>query len=375
MRRGHVPLLHIYPAARPPAACRAVLCASLWPDPVDPLCPAQFREMAEREMQAFARAVVGKRELSDACDNESWKRYGELAKSNTPLTHEALRKVLLDFIADFASWEASTQPTFLGVARRITSAAHSSLASDGSQRPLIVDSFAGGGAIPLEAARLDADAFASDSSPVAVLLNKVILELVPAHKEELLTEVRNQIAWIRAEAANALQQLYPLDTDGAVPTTFLWARTITCEGPGCGATIPLIRSLRLVRKESRALSLKIVPRPERKMIDFELVRDGAPRTGAEGTVRRGSATCPICGYTTRVDSVRRQLTVSRGGVREAQLLAVVTTRKDDQGRSYRLPTPQDSECRANGDPGMGHHGQADNSRSVVADTERAHLAQ
>src|SRR6266568_7816253 len=62
MRRGHIPLAHIYPAARPPASCRAVICAALWPDPADPLCPQAFRYAAARLVTAFARKVVGKGE-------------------------------------------------------------------------------------------------------------------------------------------------------------------------------------------------------------------------------------------------------------------------------------------------------------------------
>src|SRR5687767_5877156 len=75
MRRGHIPLLHIYPAARPTAACRAVLCAALWPDPADMLCPPAFRDVAAQEMRTFSKAVVSSRETSEACDPNSWKRY------------------------------------------------------------------------------------------------------------------------------------------------------------------------------------------------------------------------------------------------------------------------------------------------------------
>src|SRR5436190_18381846 len=59
MRRGHVPLLYIWPATRPPAACRAVLCAALWPDPLDPSCSDSFRTAARESMQALARDQLG----------------------------------------------------------------------------------------------------------------------------------------------------------------------------------------------------------------------------------------------------------------------------------------------------------------------------
>ena len=337
MRRGHIPLLHIYPAARPPAACRAVMCSALWPDPADPLCPEIFRRKTKELMRTWAIRNLG---LASA---ESANRLIAIQKAPTKLDdHTELRKTLLDFIADFANWDNSTAKEYLVTARAITQAAHEALMDDhGPERPLVLDSFAGGGAIPLEAARLGVDAFASDSSPVAVVLNKVILELVPSLGQELISEVRSQIAWMETAAEKALAELYPNDASGEIPTTYLWARTVRCEGPGCGAIVPLVRSLRLVRKGKRTLFLRIVPKRSEKRVDFEIVEGTGSRDSAEGTVRRGSATCPVCGFTTPVESVRRQLLERHGGAKGAMLLAVVTTRSGEQGRSYRLPTPQD----------------------------------
>ena len=69
-----------------------------------------------------------------------------------------------------------------------------------------------------------------------------------------------------------------------------------------------------------------------------------PEDVGEGTVRRGSATCPVCGYTTPVASVRKQLKARRGGAADARLFCVVTTRPGQQGRFYRLPTERDLEA-------------------------------
>jgi adenine-specific DNA methylase len=347
MRRGHIPLLHIYPAARPPAACRAVMCAALWPDPADPLCPQRFREEACRLINEFAQKAVAERELGTTCDPATWLRWQSLVRNGgldprNQAHHNVLRYGLLDFIADFANWDNSTAQDYLDIARNLTRAAHESLdAGSGSIRPLVVDSFAGGGAIPLEAARLGTDTFASDTSPVAVLLNKVILELVPTYKRDLFVEVEKQITEIKKSAEKILGNLYPIDADGQVPTTYLWARTVRCEGPGCGATIPLIRSPRIVRKGSRALYLRLVPTPNRKAILIEFTDTLTERADAMGTVKRGAAICPICGYTTAVESVRGQLIERQGGTHDAQLLAVVTTRPGEQGRTYRPPTVQD----------------------------------
>ena len=115
-------------------------------------------------------------------------------------------------------------------------------------RPVLVDPFAGGGSIPLETLRVGADAFASDLNPVAVLLNKVILEYIPKHGRTLLREVLKWGTWLKQHAENELAALYPADSDGAKPIAYLWARTINCEGPGCGTQLPLIRSLWLAKK-------------------------------------------------------------------------------------------------------------------------------
>ncbi len=185
------------------------------------------------------------------------------------------------------------------------------------------------------------DAFASDLNPVAVLINKVVLEYIPKHGQKLAEEVRKWGKWIKEQAEQELAEFYPKDPDGATSIAYLWARTITCKGPSCGAEVPLMRSLWLAKKSSKSVALRIVPNPAKKCVDFEIIEDAKARDVGEGTVRRGSAECPVCGYTTPVASVRRQLRDHRGGAINARLFAVVTTRNNEQGRFYRLPTHKD----------------------------------
>ena len=99
-----------------------------------------------------------------------------------------LRFALLDFIADFANWDNSTVCEYLDTSRALTQAAHETLGGAPGTRPLVVDPFAGGGSIPLEALRVGADAFASDLNPIPVLLNKVILEYIPKYGQRLADE-------------------------------------------------------------------------------------------------------------------------------------------------------------------------------------------
>ncbi len=286
---------------------------------------------------------------------ESMPRF--IALNNTPEKlndNLLLRQALLDFIADFANWDNCTVREYLETSRALTQAAHEALGGAPGTRPLVVDPFAGGGSIPLEALRVGADAFASDLNPVPVLLNKVVLEYIPKYGQQLADEVRKWGEWIKREAEKELGEFYPKDPDGATPIAYLWARTIQCEGPGCGAEVPLVRSLWLAKKPNRSATLQLVPNPKAKRVDFQInikQRDGwvnqaNPRTRVEnakfdGTVKRGSATCPCCGYTTPVVRVREQLKARRGGANDARLMCVVTTRPGEQGRFYRLPIGAD----------------------------------
>ena len=224
IRHGHISTLHIWWARRPLAACRAVICAALWPDPADHLCPDAFREAARAQMKKWAKDHL------DLLGEESFKRFVGFQKNPKLLeNNEEIRKALFDFIADFSNWDNSTVPEYLETSRALTQAAHEALGGAAGTRPLVVDPFAGGGSIPLEALRVGADVFASDLNPVAVLLNKVVLEYIPKYGQRLADEVRKWGAWIKQEAEKELAEFYPKDTDGVTPIAYLWARTVRCE--------------------------------------------------------------------------------------------------------------------------------------------------
>jgi adenine-specific DNA methylase len=356
IRHGHISTLHIWWARRPLAACRAVICAALWPDPADEQCPQSFRDAAARHLVAFAKRVNPekisgeKQQLQVTLSAESRARWESFAKGDPPLdpadpAHQnVLRFALLDFIADFANWDNSTVHAYLETSRAITQEAHEALGGEPGTRPLVVDPFAGGGSIPLEALRVGADAFASDLNPVAVLLNKVVLEYIPKHGQKLADEVRKWGQWIKEHAEKELAQFYPKDHDGATPIAYLWARTIRCEGAGCGAEVPLIKSLWLGMKPHNSWSLRIVADSRRHQVELEIVRGAKTNEVGAGTVKRGSVTCPCCGYTTPANKVREQLRTRNGGSNDARLLCVVTTRPGEKGRFYRLATEDDYEA-------------------------------
>ena len=246
IRHGHISTLHIWWARRPLAACRAVLCAALWPDPADSLCPPEFRETARNLMKKWAKDHLVILRGESHADFIKYQKNSSLLDDNLEL-----RKALLNFIADFSNWDNSTNEFFLFTSRELTQSAHEGLGGITGTKPIVVDPFAGGGSIPLEALRIGADAFASDINPVAVLLNKVVLEYIPKYGQKLADEVRIWGEWIKKEAEKELAEFYPKDPDGATPIAYLWARTITCEGPGCGTEVPLMKSLWLAKKSSK----------------------------------------------------------------------------------------------------------------------------
>jgi hypothetical protein len=142
IRHGHPSTLHLWWARRPLAGRRAMLLALLLPDPCDDNCPEEFKESARELLQ---------------------KVQGQPGPENIHL-----RGALLKFIGDFSNWELASNPRYLEVGRGVVKAAQ------GEEMPLIVDPFAGGGSIRLEALRFGCEAFASDLNPVACLILKVM---------------------------------------------------------------------------------------------------------------------------------------------------------------------------------------------------------
>ena len=333
--RGLPSTMHHWWARRPLASSRAMLMALLLPDPCDEHCPDDFRD-------------VVKRLLIDVPQPAPW--HYTTKKGETP--NEGLRRVLLGFIADFADWDRASDPEFLRAGRALVKAAH------GDDAPLVVDPFAGGGSIPLEALRLGCDAYASDLNPVAGLILRVLLEAIPSEGSRLAAEVLRVGETIRASLEQEMSDLFPSDPDGSKPVAYLWARTVRCEAPECGAEIPLLRSFWLSRRAGKRCAVKpAVCRntngPPR--IEYEIISPGDVGEVAPGTVSRARATCLACGQVLPPDRVRAQLSALRGGgdvefddrgrrSGGAKLTAVATVRSGQKGRSFRLATDADYEA-------------------------------
>ena len=329
IRHGHPSTLHLWWARRPLASSRAVLMALLLPDPCDADCPEAFKQRA--------RDILGE-------------------VRQPPVSDAELRKALLDFVADFADWDLAAHSTYLRVARRLVQAAYDEEAC------LLVDPFAGGGSIPLEALRLGCEAFATDLNPVACLILKVMLEDIPRHGPGLADDLRRLGSDIKGQAEEELAGLYPADPDRARPIAYLWARTVRCEAPNCGAEIPLMRSFWLCRKPKRRRALRYrVERPESATprVEFEVFRPEKDADVPAATVTRARAACLCCGAVLPPEQVRAQLAAARGGadvvfdaqgnrIGGARMTAVVTLEPDarkksgyKQGRRYRVPAHAD----------------------------------
>jgi len=323
IRHGHPSTLHLWWARRPLAACRSMLLALLLPDPCDVACPADFKTKARTALAGFYRLGAG---------------------------DEALRAALLRFVGEVANWDVAGDKKWIEMARALVRAAH-----DEGDPPLVVDPFAGGGAIPLEALRLGCDAFASDLNPVACLILKTMLEDIPRHGPGLADEVRKAGAEIKAAAEKELAQFYPPDPDGSRPIAYLWARTVRCEQAGCGAEIPLVRSLWLCKKANRRRALRPIAtrQPgELPSIGIEIISPARESDVPRGTVDHARATCVACGTVVPPDRVRAQLREQQGGAEVvldsngqrkggARLVAVVTLNAGFEGRQYRAAGERD----------------------------------
>jgi putative DNA methylase len=312
IRHGHPSTLHLWWARRPLAAARAVLFAQLVDDPSShpDKFPTEEAQRTERERlhSIIERLVV-------------WENIRDEA-----LLKEAREEILKS--------------------------------TDGNPPP-ILDPFAGGGTIPLEAQRLGLEAHASDLNPVAVLINKALIEFPPKFRdrppvfpgaaeqrlmwkgaEGLAEDVRRYGAWIRDEAEKRIGHLYP-NADGKTVIAWIWARTVTCPNPACGIQMPLVRSWWLGKKKGK--EAYVVPEVVSGEVRFAIGHDAknGPSAATDGTVGRNGATCLGCGSAVDLAYVRSEGRLGRIG---NQLMAVVV--EGARQRDYYAPRDEQAEAAA-----------------------------
>jgi putative DNA methylase len=221
-------------------------------------------------------------------------------------------------------------------------------ANDGTP-PAVLDMFAGGGAIPLEAARLGCNATALELNPVAHMIELCTLDYPQRFGASLADDVRKWGRWLIARAAEEVGPAYgglPSDDEqqlslgeqatlsNRVPIAYLWTRTVPCPNPTERAhAVPLVRQTWLVRKRGRAVALRIVPNRKTMALAYEVVEAASaaelgfdPRVSEEGTT-----TCPLCGASVDTDYTVDQ---ARLGRMDAELMAVALLPVRGRGKTY-----------------------------------------
>lgn len=314
IRHGHPSTLHLYWARRPLAAARAVLFAQLVDDPSSR--PDEFPTV---EAQDAERARL----------------------------HALLEKLVV--------WENSNDEALLAQAREEIRK------SNDGELPAVLDPFAGGGAIPLEAQRLGLEAHASDLNPLAVLINKALIEIPPKFSgrppvfpgvagtkmswdraKGLAEDVRRYGEWMRDEAEQRIGHLYPKVTaPGGTEHTviaWIWARTVKSPNPANPIEVPLVRSWWLCKKKGKEawVHASVVDGEVR----YEVRNDAHGPTGDEdGTVGRKGAYAVGDGTPISLNYIRAE---GRAGRMGTHLMAVVA--EGDRGRLYLSPTALQAEA-------------------------------
>ena len=312
IRHGHPSTLHLWWARRPLAAARAVIWSSLVDDPSShpELFPTEEEQNKERER-------------------------------------------LFGILEELVVWENSNNAEVLAKAKAEI------MKSTGGNPPPLLDPFAGGGAIPLEAQRLGLEAHAHDLNPVAVMINKAMIEIPPKFADKppvnprdsaqitagawsgakgLAADVRYYGEWMRDEAFRRIGHLYtkvkvPDEQGGgeAIVIAWIWARTVKCPNPACGCKMPLASSFVLSKKKGNEAWVE--PIIDDTTISYKVNIGKCPKE--KETIKQGRSAifkCVRCGEITTDDYVKKQGKEKRIG---SQLIAIVAEGKN--GRIYVSP--------------------------------------
>lgn len=436
IRHGHISTLHLWWARRPLPVCRAVVFASLVPDPLDENCPKVFCDAVQ--------FLLGK----ENNPGDPYKPYADIPWTSIfdPM-EDNLRNRLQMFIGKFSEdmqqhllnhkskpdtknhisnfslikWENKNNEAIIGKARKLIWVAHNTssgktaiellkdfdahykaikdaeaelysmpdrhLESEAvktkeaalqnaidaflERMPKVFDPFAGGGAIPLEAARLGCKSYGNDINPVAHIIQKGSLEFpqkfgkpieytdvefVKLYGEETLKNIPNE--WrkynngettgiripnrlsfdvefyakkLLAETEKEIGHYYPSDEKGNKPIVFYWVKEAICSNPSCRAEVPLLKHFYLSKRRSasEAQWVHLKPSFKQKQIEFE-IKYG--KFEEEGWNNRGNLKCPICGNTTDVKEIKRQ---SKEGILKDRIISVIEDTKN--GKLFRKP--------------------------------------
>ena len=437
IRHGHISTLHLWWARRPLPVCRAIVFASLVPDPLDENCPEAFKYAVEYLLNTGLGKLHYKPykdipytsivdEMEDNHRNRLMMfigKFSEKCQENMKAGKSTPPKEQLDDWS-LIKWENKNNPKILRIARELIFVAYQSdkrhdatweelhaefdklydaipkaetalyelkdrhietdkvkqreaelqtaIEAFQNEMPSVFDPFAGGGAIPLEAARLGCRSFGNDINPVAHIIERGSAEFPQKYGKPIIysdsefvirygdkgiemaqeTErniihdskgyrIPNRLVFdvefyakkILAETEKEIGYLYPTDGKGGKPVAYYWVRTAKCSNPSCGAEVPLLRDFTICNTTKKHYYLE--PHINSKSITFE-VKKG--KSSISGWNLRGNLICPCCGSVTDVNNIRDQFVRKETGER---LLAVIG--ESENGKTYNTPTVEQIE--------------------------------
>lgn len=438
IRHGHISTLHLWWARRPLPVCRAIVFASLVPDPLDDNCPEAFK-WAIHHLLCTGRASMRYKPYKDIPytsivdempDNHRNRlmmfigQFSDKCQKNMIAGKPTLPK---EQLSDYSliKWENKNNPEILRLARELIFVAYQSdrrpdasweqldkeftalydaipeaerqlyemadrhlespetkrreaelkTAIDAFQQqmPSVFDPFAGGGAIPLEAARLGCRSYGNDINPVAHIIERGSAEFPQCYGKPIVYskveferlygeegvrmareaegniiydgetyQVPNRLAFdVEFYAKRLLQMVrdkigrfYLSDEIGYKPIAFYWVRTAQCSNPSCRAEVPLLKQFYLANTTRKKVYLD--PIINGTEIQFEIKEGNCPHT--KGWNNKGTLTCPCCGSVTDKTQVREMSVQGKLGKR---LLSVFS--ESSVGKTYSLPTEKQLE--------------------------------
>ncbi len=446
IRIGHISTLHLWWARRPLPVCRAVVFASLVPDPLDENCPTQFIEAIELLLGSAQKPLkdhgipidaykpyddipytAAFDKMEDNCRNRLMMFIGKFSNEYSNNEKAGKTTPTAKLISDFSliKWENKDNDQILSRARKLIWVAHNAKSGDSvsqllaeynqkyyavksaeqelysltdrhletikskelseklqsaidaflNKMPKVFDPFAGGGAIPLEAARLGCKSYGNDINPVAHIIQKGSLEypqrfgkpitysksefiktygqtewnklsnneFIYDNGEAVAAQITNRLAYDVMFYARKLLDLtekeigdfYPADKKGNKPVAYYWAKEAICSNPSCKAEVPLLKQFYLSKRRSASEAQWVHFKPiiKQKRIEFEIRYD---KFEEDGWNNRGNLKCPICGNTTDVKEIKRQ---SKEVILKDRLIAVIEETKN--GKVFRNPTDEE----------------------------------
>jgi len=436
VRHGHISTLHLWWARRPLPVCRAVVFASLVPDPMDKNCPEVFKDAIkiilgkennigdpykpyddipytvaidkmEDNLRNRLMMFIGKFSNEYSINEKSGKTTpsaklisnSSLVKSENKNNEIILTKarkliwvahnsqvgktateLLLNFDQHYKSIKDAEYELYNTTDRHKISTAvvskeivlQNAISGFLDKMPRVFDPFAGGGAIPLEAARLGCYSFGNDINPVAHIIQKGSVEFPQKYGKPIIYSksefiniygekefqkitnenivfkngqaeeviIQNRISFdvkffaqaLLAHTEKEIGKYYPADEKGVKPVAYYWVKTGTCSNPSCRAEVPLLKQFYISKRRGVSEKQWVYFKPiiVGKQIDFE-IKSG--KFEEEGWNNRGNLKCPICGNITDVKEIKRQ---SKEGLLKDRLIAVIEESKN--GKIFRTPT-------------------------------------